>query len=129
MIHLTFGGHVEKGEGIATKLGCPTANIEIRQGGIIPGLGVYVGQAEVEGKKFPALICINDGRHGLVLKLEVHLLDQQVRDLLGKYICVNIFEKVRELVNWQGDDHMKEMISGDLTFARNWFNTHPDCIA
>jgi len=69
MLNLSFSGHVVKGEGIATGLGCPTANIAVTEGVIIPGLGVYVGEAKFDGKSFPAVICINDGRTGLFLKM------------------------------------------------------------
>ena len=44
---LVFSGRVERGEGMARNLGCPTANIAVEQGAIIPGLGIYVGETEL----------------------------------------------------------------------------------
>lgn len=123
MFPLAVTGRVERGEGIATGLGCPTANLAVEQGVIIPALGVYVGEATIDGKSYPSVICVNDGRTGLNLKLEVHLLDECM-DLTGKQLTVRLFEKTRDLVPWEGAEQMKELIAGDLAGAREWFRKH-----
>lgn len=124
MPNLIFEGKVEKGEGIATGLGCPTANLTVEQGSIIPGLGVYTGEAELEGKTYPCVICINDGRTGARLKLEVHLLDECFDSLEGKFMTARMFEKLRGLVPWESDEQMKGLILKDLENARKWFDEH-----
>lgn len=121
---LTFSGRVEKGEGIARELGCPTANIAVEQGVIIPALGVYVGDTELEQKHYPSLICINDGRTGINLKMEVHLLDQE-KDLTDKKLTVILLEKIRDLVPFPGKEEMAQMIKDDLEKSRTWFHDHP----
>ena len=120
---LTFEGRVFKGEGIAAGLGCPTANIAVQHGGIIPGLGVYTGEAEYNGIVHPAVICANDGRTGALLKLEVHLLNQTLPSLEGRHLRVRLFEKLRSLVPWESEEQMRECIRKDLEAARNWFKT------
>lgn len=117
---LTFYGRVERGEGMARRLGCPTANIAIEQGIIIPALGIYVGEAEVDHVKYSALICINDGRTGLNLKMEVHLLDQEM-ELVGKMISVIILEKIRDLIPYPGEEEMARVIQDDMAKSRAWF--------
>lgn len=117
---LIFRGRVEQGEGIARRLGCPTANIAIEQGIVIPALGVYVGHADLDHATFPALICINDGRTGLNLKMEVHLLDQE-KDLTGKTISVSLLQKIRDLVPFQSESQMAELIQDDIKKSRAWF--------
>jgi riboflavin kinase/FMN adenylyltransferase len=119
-----FQGRVIMGEGIARDLGCPTANIAVEQGAVIPALGVYVGETEFEGSRFHSLICINDGRTGENLKMEVHLLDQE-RDLSGKQLTVVIFEKIRDLIPFPGHEEMARIIKDDLEKSRIWFATHP----
>ena len=119
-MNLVFEGFVEKGEGMARGLGCPTANLEINEGSVIPGLGVYVGETEINGEQHPSVVCINDGRQKLILKIEVHLLNKEI-DLLGKFLKVQIFEKIRDLVDWQGEEEMKKMIAKDLKDAEGWF--------
>ncbi len=121
---LFFQGHVEKGEGMASGLGCPTANIAIEQGAIIPGLGVYVGETQMEGKRFPSLVCINDGRTGYNLKMEVHLLGENM-DLTGKFLKVELFEKIREVIPFPGNEQMSAIIKLDLENAQEWFSAHP----
>ncbi|MBI2473098.1 riboflavin kinase [Candidatus Uhrbacteria bacterium] len=117
---LTFSGRVEQGEGMATRLGCPTANIAIKAGLLIPGLGVYVGEADLQGVRYPALICISDGRTGVNLKMEVHLLGFN-QDLTGKYLHVILHEKLRDIVPFPGEEEMARMIENDLFQAREWF--------
>lgn len=121
---LTFHGRVERGEGMARKLGCPTANIAIEQGIIIPALGIYVGEAEVDHVRYPSLICISDGRTGVNLKMEVHLLNQE-KELTGKSIVVVLFEKLRDIIPFPGEEEMSKVIKDDLEKSRVWFKTHP----
>lgn len=121
---LVFSGRVERGEGMARNLGCPTANIGIEQGAIIPGLGIYVGETELDGACHPSLVCINDGRTGYNLKMEVHLLGIE-RDLVGKYLKVTLFEKIRDLISFPGEEEMAKIIKQDLVNAKTWFEAHP----
>ncbi len=116
---LTLSGRVERGEGMATSLGCPTANIAIEQGVLIPALGVYVGEAEVDGVWHDALICISDGRTGYNLKMEVHLLGVN-QDLTGKRIDVVLMEKLRDVIPFPGEQEMAKIIADDLERARAW---------
>lgn len=120
MKQLTFQGRVERGEGMATRLGCPTANIAVEQGVIIPGLGVYIAEAELEGKRYPAIACINDGRTGHNLKMEIHLLGMKI-DLDGKFMCISLIEKMRGLIPFESEDVMAKLIKNDISEARNWF--------
>lgn len=117
---VSFSGRVEKGEGMATGLGCPTANIAIEQGVVIPGLGVYVGETSLHGERFPSLICVSDGRTGYNLKLEVHLLDQNI-ELLNEQLHVNLLKKLRDIVPYQSEKQMTELIAGDMQDAKAWF--------
>lgn len=121
MKYLMFDGRVEKGEGIATKLGCPTANIAVEQGAIIPALGVYVGQTEYNGLLYPSLICINDGRTGYNLKMEVHFLRQKDLNLTGKRLRIVLLDKLRDLEPYIDDEQMSKLIAQDLISAQVWF--------
>ncbi len=116
---LTLRGRVIKGEGIARQLGCPTANIAVEQGVVIPGLGVYVGHSEIGGVNYPSLICINDGRTGANLKMEVHLLDQTI-DLSNHVLNVVLSQKIRDLIPFPGNEEMTRIIKDDMEKARIW---------
>ena len=121
MSPLLLTGRVERGEGIATGLGCPTANLAVEQGVIIPALGVYIAETVLEGSTFPSVVCVNDGRTGTNLKLEVHLLDI-CRDLSGKQLSVRLVQKLRGLVPWESTEQMSALIAKDLGDARAWFS-------
>lgn len=116
---LTVSGRVEHGEGMATGLGCPTANIAVEQGVLIPALGVYMGEAQVDGSWHNALICISDGRTGYNLKMEVHVLGLN-QDLIGKHIEVTLHEKLRDVIPFPGEKEMSRIIAEDLVQARAW---------
>lgn len=120
---LTFRGRVERGEGMARRLGCPTANIAIEQGIIIPALGIYVGEAEVDHVSYPSLICVSDGRTGVNLKMEVHLLDQE-KELAGKSMTVVLLEKLRDIIPYPGEEEMAKVIKTDMENSKDWFKTH-----
>lgn len=120
MSPLLLTGRVERGEGIATGLGCPTANLAVEQGVIIPALGVYVAETILEGSTFPSVVCVNDGRTGNNLKLEVHLLGI-CRDLSGKLLSVRLVNKMRDLIPWESKEQMTALIAKDLDTARAWF--------
>lgn len=121
MSPLILTGRVERGEGIATGLGCPTANLAVEQGAIIPAVGVYVGETVYRGATYPSLVCVNDGRTGTNLKLEVHLLGQ-CEDLTGRLLSVRLIEKLRGLVPWESDEQMRALIAEDLDNAKKWFS-------
>lgn len=120
MSPLLLTGRVERGEGIASSLGCPTANLAVEQGVIIPALGVYLGETTLDGATFPSVVCVNDGRTGMNLKLEVHLLGVCM-DLSGKQLSVLLVQKVRDLIPWESAEQMKGLIARDLEIARTWF--------
>ena len=106
---------------MARRLGCPTANIAVEQGVIIPALGVYVGEAEVDGKRYGSLICINDGRTGYNLKMEVHLLGEKM-ELNGKRMKVKLVQKMRDLVPYPGEKEMTDIVQQDIAKAMDWMH-------
>jgi len=120
MQSLTFRGRVESGEGVATSLGCPTANIAVEQGVIIPRLGVYIGETELNGILYPSIICINDGRCGSNLKMEVHLLDLEIK-LENRELKVILLERTRDLITWESNKQISLAIAEDMRIARDWF--------
>ena len=125
MLPLIFSGRVQHGEGIATSLGFPTANILIEGGVVIPALGVYVGKTELDGRSYPSLVYVNDGRYGAVLKLDVHLFGVNM-DLIGKVLSVCLLEKLREMELWKDDDFIKDLMVTDRKRAQEWFANYPD---
>src|SRR3989344_3451578 len=121
MRQVILSGTVVKGFGLATRLGCPTANIVIGSNTVIPSLGVYVAQTEIEGKRFPSLVFVSQGHAGNALKLETHLIGEEPGPLIGKRISVFLLEKRRPVVPYDGEDAMRGRIAKDLADARRYF--------
>ena len=121
--HLRFSGVIQKGEGVATTVGCPTANLSATEGQVIPALGVYVGEANVDGVCHRALVCINAGRSNERLKLEVHFLGVDSGDYRGKFMEVALFDKLRELEPWESDEQIRGLVANDMKEATAWFES------
>jgi riboflavin kinase/FMN adenylyltransferase len=123
---LFITGVVESGLGLATSLGCPTANLAPEEGLVIPGMGVYLGFTKIDAgeEAFPSVLCVGAGRDQSHFKIEVHLLDTE-KELRGKRLTVEVVGKLRSLIPWPGEETMKGMIAEDLVNARHWFSQHP----
>ncbi len=123
MTPLFISGTVEPGLGFATSLGCPTANLAPEEGLVIPGMGVYLGRTDFEGKQYPSVVCVGAGRDQSRFKIEVHLIDVCI-DMSGKRLSIEIVCKLRDLIPWPGEETMRGMIADDLVHAREWFIFH-----
>ncbi|MDQ5950259.1 MAG: riboflavin kinase / adenylyltransferase [Patescibacteria group bacterium] len=104
-------GKVLKGEQKATKLGFPTANIEIN---VDLEPGIYAGKAVVEGVTHNASIYIPSKNPHL---LEAHILDFDC-DLYEKEIEVHILNRLRKEVRATDDQKLREMILNDVEMTR-----------
>ena len=111
---------VERGVHLSSKLGCPTANIAIEQGSIIPGFGVYTGKTFLRGVSYPSLVYIHHSQEKMHLKIEVHLIGQMI-DLMGELLEIVLCEKLRDLVLWPGEEKMRSIVVDDLAKAKAWF--------
>ena len=104
-------GKVLKGEQKATKLGFPTANIEINLD-LEPG--IYAGRAVVDGITHNASLYISTRNPHV---LEAHILDFNC-DLYEKEIEVHVLNRLRKEVSATDDEVLREMISNDVEMTR-----------
>ena len=124
---LRVQGVVGPGQGIATGLGCPTANLRLEEGLVIPAEGIYLGISTVDGTLYPSLACVGAGRDQNYFKIEVHLIDQKI-DLQGKHLAIDLLKRTRGLVPWQNEEMMKEIIAKDMDEAYKWFEENKELI-
>ncbi len=110
-----ISGNVYKDRGVGTKLGFPTANVEVSGDKIVLKTGVYSGKAIVRGKTYKALI--NYGYRPTfnqnALKLEVHLLDFNA-DVYGEHIKVLFSEFIRAEQKFSSASELVSQIKKDL---------------
>lgn len=73
----TLEGVVVRGQGLGRQIGFPTVNIQPNANKVLPAHGVYAGQAECEGKTYPAVcnIGVRPTVGGESLNVEFHVLD------------------------------------------------------
>lgn len=108
-----FGGIVIKGEGIGRQYGYPTANLNCSKKEVKISGGVYACYAFVNKKKYPSALAVQDEPW----KVEVHLFDFD-EDLYGKYIEVDLVQKVSEFEAYTNTDELIEKIGRDVQMVR-----------
>lgn len=109
-------GKVEEGNKIGQKLGFPTANVQLLEQ-INPG--IYAGNVFFDSKKYDAALYVGSKRPDI---LEVHVLDFS-GDLYGKFIEVEVLQKIRNDKFFSENDNMVEIIQNDINEVKNYLNS------
>jgi len=112
-------GRVVAGERRGRQLGFPTANLHLKPGVLLPQDGVYAVVADVGGRRLPAVL--NVGMRPTFGQLrrtvEVHVLDWS-GDLYGRWLEVDLAERLRGEQRYAGVDALKAAIAADVARAR-----------
>ncbi|GIX29914.1 MAG: riboflavin biosynthesis protein [Porticoccaceae bacterium] len=117
-----IGGRVMRGEALGRRLGVPTANVNLKRQRA-PLSGVFVVEAVVEGRRFPAVANVGvrptlGGSDRPIL--EVHLLDWQ-GDLYGKRLWVEFLARLRDEARFPDLERLAAQIESDVRAARAFF--------
>lgn len=116
-------GRVIRGQRLGSRLGVPTANINLRRYRA-PLSGVFVVEALVDGRWLPGVanVGVRPTVGDLIEPLlEVHLLEWS-GDLYGRRLEVQFLEKVREEKQFSGIDELVAGIQADIRYARDFFD-------
>lgn len=108
---LSINGKVVKGIKKGSEMGYPTANIEVDEGMIVPGPGVYAGIC----KGHPAMINIGSAptiRKDGNITIEVHIIDYN-SDLYGENLDVTFIERIREEKKFESIEDLIAQLSKD----------------
>lgn len=120
-------GTVFKGKQLGRTIGFPTANIKINEPfKLIPPKGAYIVEAIIEDKKFPGMM--NIGNNPTVntdtsLKIEVYLINEEL-DLYGKDITVYFLKRIRNEIQFNNVNALKEQLTNDKNTTIEYFNSH-----
>jgi len=112
-------GTVVKGENLGTKLGFPTANLEISESyKLIPKSGAYVVKATIEGVRYNGMLNIGNrptvaGKHQTI---EAHFFDFK-GDLYGKTIQVDMLSYLRDEQKFESVEVLKQQLQKDKVRA------------
>lgn len=108
-------GVVQKGQQKGGILGYPTANIPCD--GLVSG-GIYAGEIEWKGIRYPAALYKEDGKN----ILEAHLLDFQ-GDVYGTHIIISAYQKVRDVKRFSSEEELIAAIKKDVNEVRSFFGS------
>jgi riboflavin kinase/FMN adenylyltransferase len=120
-------GVVVHGDHRGRELGYPTANLGQDAEGLVPADGVYAGwmvrldlPAEEGDRVLPAAVSIGtnptfDGTHR---RVEAYVLDRDDLDLYGERVALELVERLRDTVRFDGVDALVEQMGDDVGRAR-----------
>lgn len=118
-------GLVVHGRGRGSGLGFSTANLST-DNELIPGEGVYVTRAEVEGRVYPSVTNIGDrptfGERERVI--EAHLLEYAGPELYGRTLRLAFCTRLREERRFESAEALSRQIRKDVEATRAWFRKH-----
>lgn len=112
-------GKVVHGEGRGGKvLGFPTANLQVKENVVIPGNGVYLTMAAVQGSSYYSLTNVGykPTFKGDQLSIEVFIMDFQ-DNIYEHELRINFLQKIREEKAFSSSDKLKAQIIKDLETA------------
>ena len=116
----TIVGLVVEGNHIGTKLGFPTANLELDYPYVLPAIGVYMGYVKLLSSKYKAIISVST--HPTIMQLnapliEVHLISYK-GDLYGREIEVQFIKFMRSIHQYETLDDLTEQLQKDRETAK-----------
>lgn len=113
-------GTVIHGEKRGTKMGFPTANLEVKSSILIPKTGVYKTQVFLNGNSYKALTNIgyNPTFNGNELRIETHILDFS-KDIYGKELKICFQEYIREVIKFESVEQLINQMEKDLNRVKS----------
>ena len=116
-------GIVSHGRKLGRTFGFPTVNIIVPKEKLMPPFGVYLAEVSIDGRHFNGIT--NIGNKPTVNNLntvfaETHIFDFD-EDAYGKRITVKLLKFVRSEKKFSSVDELKEQISVDIKYGREYF--------
>lgn len=113
-------GKIVQGKQLGTKLGFPTANIEMTQNYVLPTEGVYYTEILIDEKIYKAAtsLGINYTFDEDEVKLEAHILDFN-RNIYGEFVQLRFIEKIREMEKFNKLSDLINQVKTDIKVIEN----------
>ncbi len=121
-----LNGTIVKGKGIGKTLDFPTANLQVEENyKLIPKNGVYVVQTNISGERVFGITNIgtNPTFGGSVKTIETYFLDFN-EILYDKFLKLEFLKRIRDEINFETSDNLKEAIKKDESFAREYIKSN-----
>jgi riboflavin kinase/FMN adenylyltransferase len=117
-----LSGTVVKGKQLGRTIGFPTANISLEEDyKLVPQNGVYVVQAEIDGKTIYGMMNIgfNPTVQGKQKTIEAHFFDFET-DIYNRKIQVAILQRIRSEKKFESIELLTKQLDEDRSFSRNY---------
>jgi len=113
----SLAGHVVKGDSIGSKLGFPTANIQLRNNVPLKD-GVYAAVADVSGRIYKAVVFCGSSPTFSIdsRKFEVHIPGFSA-SLYNKNIRITLMKRLRPVRTFKSSDALRLQIAKDINSA------------
>ena len=116
----TVVGLVVEGNHNGSKIGFPTANLDLDYPYVLPKIGVYMGFVKLMSSKYKCIIAVST--HPTIMELnkpliEVHLISYK-GDLYGREIEVQFIKHMRDIIHFDSMDDLKEQLLKDCEEAK-----------
>jgi len=108
-------GTVVSGDARGGTLGFPTANLRAERSLLVPGFGIYAGQAR--GRRAAVSIGVNPHYGGDERRIEAFLLDFE-GNLYGERIVVELWERLRDEATFASEPELVAQIARDVAATR-----------
>jgi riboflavin kinase / FMN adenylyltransferase len=108
-------GEVVAGDARGRGLGFPTANVAVRRELVVPGRGIYAGEAA--GHRAAISVGTNPHYGGRELRVEAFLLDFE-GDLYGRRLVVELWRRLRDERAFASEEELVAQIARDVEETR-----------
>lgn len=105
----------------STKLGFPTANLQMDENYLIPKKGVYAGSVRIGDETYKAMINVGNNptmNYQMNTSIEAHIIDFD-RDIYGQNITFYFHDYMREEKKFNCLEELIEQLKYDIQFVRN----------
>lgn len=121
----SLSGLIVRGNQLGSKLGFPTANLVVEPKQVIPGDGVYSGEARLNGERYLAAIGIGARPTvgGTSRTTEAHLLDYAGGPLYGRHMELSFGTRLRDELHFDSLEALTSQMARDVAAVRE--NAHP----
>ena len=113
-------GNVVHGKKLGRQIGFPTANINLTTQKLIPKVGVYYTNVEIDGKIYKGITSIgnNPTVNGKELTIETYILDFD-KYIYDEEIKIYFIDRIRDEMKFNGIDELVCQLKKDKTYAEN----------
>ena len=119
-------GKIEKGKQLGRTLGYPTANLHVMETyKLIPKSGVYVVKSCIDNQTYYGMMNIgtNPTVGGNKQTIETYFFDAEF-NLYDKKLQIELLTRIRDEKKFNSMNELKEAMSDDEDFAREYIDTH-----